>query len=74
LANGLADASWIDDQYNEARIAHTPAGATSWWWLRSPGYSSAFASAVIEDGKIRVDGIDVNGGEGGVRPALWVEL
>jgi hypothetical protein len=42
-----------------------------WWWLRSPGRSGLYAADVYSH--VYVDGFDVYG-DGGVRPALWLNL
>ena len=58
---------------DNARIAKDASGTASWWWLRSPGRYGDFAAIVDDDG-----GLGVNGGvdrdDGGVRPALWLNL
>jgi hypothetical protein len=59
---------------NEARIARDAAGTASWWWLRSPGYNSLLAACVNSDGNVIVYGIYVDLEDGGVRPALWLNL
>jgi hypothetical protein len=50
-----------------------------WWWLRSPGTTQDDAARVHNDGTVylRSYGVDLYGnlvrlGEGGVRPALWL--
>jgi hypothetical protein len=81
------DIYWIDDQYNEARVArclsscpyddyHSDGGygSASWWWLRSPGSYSIGAANVYFDGNINVGGDVINGWSAGVRPALWLNL
>ena len=45
-----------------------------WWWLRAPGSNLFSAVAVYDDGSIYENGIHINYGEGGVRPAVWVLL
>lgn len=45
-----------------------------WWWLRSPGMFSNYATTVDFDGRLFLRGLIVNNYEGGVRPALWVKL
>lgn len=45
-----------------------------WWWLRSPGLEGDFASDVVADGNIVLDGGYVNGRTVSVRPAIWVRL
>lgn len=46
----------------------------SWWWLRSPGKTENRAGNVVSRGVPSTYGAFVNSGEGGVRPALWVNL
>jgi hypothetical protein len=51
------------------------AGTASWWWrLRSPGFDGYGAAGVRDDGNINVGGGYVSDGNGGVRPALWLNL
>ena len=69
-----SDGYYIHDQYNEARKACNAAGEAFWWWLRSSGGASNNAASVLGDGIVRVYGLLVNCGEGGVRPALWLNL
>jgi hypothetical protein len=57
---------------NEARVAYNLRGRESWWWLRSSGLSP-YAAAVDFDGGVEVAKQDA-GFEGGVRPALWLNL
>jgi len=67
---------WIDDEYNDTRIAEDEKGSASLWWLRSMG-----GVCVNWKGQIRVDftsaGSATNGqivnSEFGVRPALWID-
>ena len=47
--------------------------ACSWWWLRSPGKTANRAGNVVARGIPSTYGGFVNAGEGGVRPALWVQ-
>ena len=46
---------------------------TSWWWLRSPGKTTDRAGNVVSTGTPSTYGGYVASGEGGVRPALWVQ-
>ncbi|MCL2057235.1 MAG: DUF6273 domain-containing protein [Oscillospiraceae bacterium] len=48
-------------------------GEASWWWLRSPGNYSP-AAYVWKGGGVDYDGDSVDYDEGGVRPALWLNL
>ena len=43
-----------------------------WWWLRSPGYSSYYASYVIYDGSLSNN--YVSNSYYAVRPAFWLDL
>jgi hypothetical protein len=74
LANRPSDnRGYIDDQYNDARIAKTSDGFVSWWWLRSLGAPGYYAAIVDNDGNVNVYGqYLVN--YSGVRPALWLVL
>jgi len=69
----------VYDHYNDVRIARNSSGRLCWWWLRSPGDGSDYATFVFIEGVISVCGFDVVGdpdsmGRGGVRPALWLNL
>nr|AGS52667.1 hypothetical protein [uncultured bacterium contig00045] len=73
LANGGASVGWhINDQYNDARVARETDGATTWWWLRSPGEVGNLVAVVNEKGLIDFIGNNVFSESGGVRPAMWV--
>lgn len=58
------------------------AGRASWWYLRSPGRLPCLndgryefrAAPVRHDGSVFVRGYTVNDSNGGVRPALWLNL
>lgn len=63
----------IDDRYNDERKANYGSKAW-WWWLRSPGSSGYDAADVDLDGSLSLYGRSVRGFEGGVRPALWLNL
>ena len=45
-----------------------------WWWLRSPGDYSDSAAGVFDAGSVDFDGSSVYRDNGGVRPALWINL
>jgi len=75
LANRPTSAtSWINDEYNDRRIARQDNGEPFWWWLRSPGDMAHRAAFVNSMGCICVDGYDTDSmrAPGGVRPAVWV--
>jgi len=48
--------------------------ASSWWWLRSPGYYVDGAAYVFSGGYVYSDGDSVNYDSGSVRPALNLNL
>jgi tetratricopeptide (TPR) repeat protein len=48
-------------------------GCTGMWWLRSPGGYQSFSALVNYDGSVIDYGCNV-GIDGGVRPALWLNL
>ncbi len=50
------------------------AGSRDYWWLRSPGYDSFFASGVHYYGDLSYNGIRVNNSYDAVRPALHLNL
>jgi hypothetical protein len=89
LANRLthgAGTNWINDRYNEVRIANhagqafdgwkITSGDPSRWWLRSQGFSGSGPAGVDGGGFIRLYGFGQNAfdGFGGVRPALWLNI
>jgi len=65
--------SWINDEYNDRRIARQDNGEPFWWWLRSSGDMAHRAAFVNSMGYICVDGYDTDSmrAPGGVRPAVW---
>ena len=68
---------YINDQYNNSRIAHDINNSFKHhWWLRSPGVggSMAHATTITHDGFINVFGNAVHQDYIGVRPALWLRL
>ena len=74
LRNRPGNSYYIDDQYNNARIAVELNGNAHWWWLRSPGSNTYNAALVSDGGFVDVDGFLVSSVRGGVRPALWLNL
>ena len=54
--------------------AEFPFYGRSWWWLRSPGDSSATAACVFETGFIEESIIPVICDNIGIRPAIWIRL
>jgi hypothetical protein len=72
LENLSADEPWIDDQFNQARIA---VNSRTQWWLRSPGHRSDSAAVVSGNGVITCISVHHNFiGGGGVRPAMWLNI
>ena len=85
--NRFLNEYWIDDQYNDNRIAYhiggiyismwdgveeTVSEGTPWeWWLRSPGWSSGDTAYIERDGGICLGVGDLDNQDFGVRPALW---
>ena len=76
-------AVYIDDQYNNARIANDLYGSGSSWWLRTPGLNPMHAVVVFADGGLSMmsfvyfDWVDFDDWKErmtGVRPALWLYL
>ena len=63
---------FIDDEYNEARIA-TFEGTAEWWFTRSPGAEDGRAGDISDVGPLIVYGDCCNAGHG-MRPALWVSM
>ena len=57
---------------NEARMVKNSHAAR--WWLRSPGDENTRAAGVNSDGSVRYLGDDVNTDDGGIRPALWLDM
>ena len=64
----------INDGYNSERITKNARGEAVWWWLRSPGGISSYATFIYNDGTINLNGNRVDVGSYGIRPALWLNL
>jgi hypothetical protein len=73
LSNRLSGAEYINDRYNRYRIARYN-GTARWWWLRSPGGPTEYIAVVDEGGFLRVRGYGTCNTNGGIRPALWLNL
>ena len=66
---------WLNDPgYNKSRIAFDEKNTAVVWWLRSPGDTNRSAAAVMGNGFITPSGFAVSNDEGGVRPAMWVNM
>ena len=73
LENGNPDSEYfIDDEYNEGRIAYNE-GVAEWWFLRSPGGEAGRAADMSDVGTIILYGDCTNAGHG-TRPALCVSM
>ena len=66
---------WVPEYIPHSdKLKATYKGEAWWWWLRSPGdyrYGAAFVSL---GGALYMLGYSVDFEEGGVRPALWLNL
>ena len=67
------DLGYISDKHNNERTARY-GGETCWWWLRSPGSHGYNAANVSKSGHLIVNGNYVDNWDGGVRPAIWLNL
>ena len=47
---------------------------TCWWWLRTPGAYSMFASSVTHNGLVDTTGQNVTRNNNAVRPAMWIDI
>jgi len=69
---------YIDDEYNQARIAiDKESNKVSWWFLRTSYDPDNLAMCVSDDGGIYVSGHGITvkkAGIGGVRPVLWLSI
>lgn len=45
-----------------------------WWWLRTMGYDENRVVCVDYDGSVIIDGYRGSQGQGGVRPAMWIDM
>lgn len=46
----------------------------TWWWLRTSGKDRKHMAVVYFDGEMKSDGFRVYVKDGGVRPAMWINL
>ena len=66
---------WFPDRFPIAEDSIACDGKRAWWWwLRSPGSTDIDAAFVSLDGNLLLSGSLVYSSEGGVRPALWLNL
>jgi len=63
---------WVNDQYNDARLARFINEQGGRWWLRSAGHVPQFVSLVTENGGVTSN--LVSNWHFGVRPAMWIYL
>lgn len=73
LTREPSNVGYVNDEFNANRVARY-GNCAWWWWLRSPGYRQHRAAAVFGNGHLRIYGFDVSCVQGGVRPALWLNL
>ncbi len=60
--------------YCYAQGAYKAFNGACWWWLRSPGVISDYAASVDYYSNVNTLGGFMDDDDGGVRPALWVNL
>ena len=73
--NSDAAGQCIASPYALAKACYAdPRDGSCCWWLRSPGFSAAFAAFVDSYGVIKYGGDAVASAPFGVRPALWITL
>lgn len=69
--------------YAQKRSAYVGDSGYCWWWLRSPGHTSSYATLVADDGVVYenyVAGYNImpfvgtNWGNATARPAVWVNI
>ena len=61
-------------RYAKMKGAYTSTDGNGSWWLRSPGYDSAFASCVASSGRGSRTSSNVSDAYNAVRPALHINL
>ncbi len=64
---------WLDDEYNDARVATDLDGNIHWWLLRSPNAGGGASSFVHLNGHLYVHGGYLPTAPGGVRPAMRLD-
>jgi hypothetical protein len=69
----VKQSSPINDAYNASRRTLYN-GQERWWWLRSPGNANNRASNINNNGFIDLSGDHVDNNNGGIRPALWLNI
>ena len=72
-----SDKFYINDAFNDARMAKDTNGMPSRWALRTPGSQPNMVATVANNGKIAMSGDFVNRASTalfnvGIRPAMWV--
>ena len=74
IINGGSD--WLLSNSHDSDRQAVGLNRAERWWLRSPGRGSNYAARVRADGSIDVGGLNVDLylGDGGIRPALWLNL
>lgn len=64
---------FLNDSNDSTRVAYH-GNKGDLWWLRSPGLNANCVAAVYDNGWIGVAGYGAQHDDGGVRPALWLNL
>lgn len=59
---------------DEDRMPMSGGVDAKWCWLRSPGGNNSYAAIVDFSGSISEGGNAVNNADGGIRPAMWINL
>lgn len=64
----------IPTEYAAANGVRVSKDGTGWYWLRNPGKDRTMAAYVKTEVKINYKGVSLNYSDGGVRPAIWVDI
>ena len=64
---------YVSDKFNKTRSANYR-NEPWWWWLRSPGNRGYNVANVGKNGHLVMSGNYADNWEGGVRPAVWINL
>lgn len=62
----------VPTNYARQNSAWTDPSGNSWWWLRSPGFSTFHAAFIDSKGYIEPMGWSVDYENGAIRPAFWL--
>jgi hypothetical protein len=72
--NSRGDGWCVFNSHNSSRVAKDMNNKSCGWWLRSPGDGLLVATYVVNEGYVAVGGNRVHKSDGGVRPAIWLNL